>query len=115
MRITDRQIRQIIREELARGVRESRKNPRDVTGYEHLRKMPNTVTWRDGEIDDAWVAEKVGFYKENFPPYMMDMVVEPLIKMLEGIPQDPDVVKKYNDGRVTRQSMEALVAALTGG
>ena len=55
MRITGRQIRQIIREELSR-LQESRRGDEEGSGYEYIRKMPSTIDWVDGPVDDEWVS-----------------------------------------------------------
>ena len=135
MRITGRQIKQIIREELSR-LQESRREADEAddmefysgeeggeeeeegTGYEYLRKMPGTIEWTDGPVDEAWLDRHLRHYG-NFPPYMRPMMARDFEKMLMGKRVDPDVVSNYRKrdgtGIVSRQTVEALVAALTGG
>lgn len=116
---TRRQIRQLIREELSRTLREGRYDEpeEEGTGYEYLSEKPNTVLWVDGPVDEAWLNRHLNHYKKNFPPYMWSMLTRDFDRMLEGMPVDPDVVENYinADGtsRVSRQTVEALVAALS--
>lgn len=110
---TSRQISQLIREELSRALRESRSD-RDVTGYEYLRderkKMRPLLS---GPVDDAWVAEKLSDLNRRFPPYMLPMIADDFAKAAVGR-GDPDVAMRYRSAGVTRETMEALVAALGG-
>ena len=110
---TRRQVRQLIREELSRALRESRSD-RDVTGYEYLederkkmRPLPH------GPVDDAWVAEKLADLNGRFPPFMLPIVADDFAKAAVGR-GDPDVAMRYLRSGVTRETMEALVAALGG-
>jgi len=136
MRITGRQIRQIIREELSR-LQESRRGDDDAddmefysgeeggeegeegSGYEYLSRMPSTIDWVDGPVDQAWFHKTFGYYKKNFPSYMWPMLARDFEVMLSGESFDPDVVSNYRNadgtGIVSRQTVEALVNALHGG
>jgi len=134
MRITGRQIRQIIREELSR-LQETRREDDDAddmefysgeeggeegeegSGYEYLSDMPSTVQWVDGPVDHRWLNPRIEYYKKNFPVNMWPDLARDFEKMLSGNPVDPDVVDNYinADGtsRVSRQTVERLVKVLT--
>jgi len=110
-----RQVRQLIREELGRALRESEYDDDadegmfgdtyDGSGYEQLSDMPGTVQWVDGPVDESWVSSRMSSYMQKFPPHVL--------------PIDPSIVEKYThaDGtsNVTRQTVEALVDAMTRG
>lgn len=127
MRVTRGQVQQIIKEELRRVLREGfydddepEYDPSEEgTGYEYLRDMPNTVQWVDGPVDESWVERRMSSYMQKFPPHVLPMLASDFQAMLEGEPIDPDIVEKYiaADGtsNVTRQTVEALVDALTRG
>lgn len=121
---TRRQIRQLIREELSRTLREGfyddepEYDPSEEgTGYEYLRDRPSTVQWVDGPVDERWLRNKLNFYRQNFSSITLPYVARDFELMLAGESIDPDVVDNYinADGtsNVTRQTVEALVAALT--
>jgi len=134
MRITGRQIRQIIREELSR-LQESRHSDEEAddmefysgeeggeegeegTGYEYLRKMPGTIEWTDGPVDEAWVNRTLARYR-GMPRSMMQMIARDFEKMLAGR-GEREIIAYYRnpDGtsNVTRQTVEALLDALHGG
>jgi hypothetical protein len=116
MRITGRQIRQIIREELSR-LQESRRGGEEGSGYEYIRKMPSTIDWVDGPVDEEWVSNTLRRYR-GMPPYMLQLVAQDFEKMLAGR-GDREIIAIYRnpDGtsNVTRQSVEALLDALHGG
>jgi len=134
MRITDRQIRQIIREELSR-LQESRHSDDEAddmefysgeeggeegeegTGYEYLRKMPGTIEWTDGPVDEAWVKRTLARYR-GMPRSMLQMIARDFEKMLAGR-GEREIIAYYRnpDGtsNVTRQTVEALLDALHGG
>ena len=111
MRITQRQLRQIIKEEIFREMRRD-----EPSGYEYLSELPSTIVWRDGPVDRPWVQKMLSTYQESFPN-SLPMMARDFIMMLDGIPLDPDIVARYIDretglSRHTRQTFEALVAAL---
>ena len=114
---TRRQVRQLIREELSRALREGRRDEPDEegTGYEYLSDMPNTVLWVDGPVDHRWLNRYLNHYK-GVPYSMRSMLASDFEKMLSGKPVDPDIVERYinADGtsNVSRQTVEALVYAL---
>ncbi len=122
---TRRQIRQLIREELSRTLREGfydddepEYDPSEEgTGYEYLRDRPSTVQWVDGPGDERWLNKRLSYYRENFSSITLPYVARDFELMLAGESIDPDVVDNYinADGtsNVTRQTVEALVAALT--
>ena len=122
-----RQVRQLIREELSRALREGfydddepEYDPSEEgTGYEYLSKMPGTIDWVDGPVDEAWLHKTFSYYKKNFPSYMWPQLAGDFEVMLSGERFDPDVVSNYRNrdgtGIVSRQTVEALVAALHGG
>lgn len=116
---TRRQVRQLIREELSRALREGRYDEpeEEGTGYEYLSKMPNTVQWVDGPVDHKWLNPRIEYYRKNFPVNMWPDLARDFERMLEGMPVDPDVVDSYTnaDGtsNVTRQTVERLVKVLT--
>ena len=124
---TRRQVRQLIREELSRALREGfydddepEYDPSEEgTGYEYLSKMPGTIDWVDGPVDEAWLHKTFSYYKKNFPSYMWPQLAGDFEVMLSGERFDPDVVSNYRNrdgtGIVSRQTVEALVAALHGG
>ena len=124
---TRRQVRQLIREELSRALREGfydddepEYDPSEEgTGYEYLSKMPGTIDWVDGPVDEAWLNKTFGYYKKNFSDRMWPMLAHDFEVMLSGERFDPDVVSNYRNpdgtGIVSRQTVEALVAALHGG
>ena len=124
---TRRQIRQLIREELSRTLREGfydddepEYDPSEEgTGYEYLRDMPGTIDWVDGPVDEAWLNKTFGYYKKHFSDRMWPMLAHDFEVMLSGERFDPDVVSNYRKrdgtGIVSRQTIEALVAALHGG
>ena len=122
---TRRQIRQLIREELSRTLREGSGWPDDDppseegTGYEYLRDMPGTIDWVDGPVDEAWLNKTFGYYKKHFSDHMWPLLARDFEVMLSGERFDPDVVSNYRKrdgtGIVSRQTIEALVAALHGG
>ena len=132
MRITGRQIRQIIREELSRlqetewgddpdaeAYYSGENEEEEGTGYEYLSKMPRTIEWVDGPVDEAWLHKILGFYKKNFTQRMWPHLARDFEVMLSGEPFDPDVVENYRNpdgtGVVSRQTVEALISALHGG
>ena len=132
MRITGRQIRQIIREELSRlqetewgddpdaaAYYAGEDSEEEGTGYEYLRHKPKTVDWTDGDVDEAWLDRHLSYYKKHFTPRMWPSLASDFERMLEGVPVDPDIVENYRnpDGTsvVSRQTVEALVSALHGG
>lgn len=107
------QVRRLIREELSRALRESRSD-RDVTGYEYLRDERKKMRpLPSGPVDDAWVAEKLADLSGRLPPYMLPMIADDFAKAAVGR-GDPDVAMRYRSAGVTRETMEALVAALGG-
>ena len=122
-----RQVRQLIREELSRALREGfydddepEYDPSEEgTGYEYLSKMPGTIDWVDGPVDETWLHKTFSYYKKNFPSYMWPQLAGDFEVMLSGERFDPDVVSNYRNrdgtGIVSRQTVEALVAALHGG
>lgn len=124
---TRRQIRQLIREELSRTLREGfydddepEYDPSEEgTGYEYLRDMPNTVQWVDGPVDERWLKNMLNFYRQNFSSITLPYVAGDFENMLAGVGIDPDIVSRYinADGtsKVSRQTVEALVAALHSG
>lgn len=132
MRITSRQIRQIIREELSRLQETEWGDDPDAaayyagedgseeegTGYEYLRNKPSTIDWVDGPVDQAWLHRHFNYYKQNFSDRMWPMLARDFEVMLSGDPFDPDVVENYRNpdgtGVVSRQTVEALVSALHG-
>ena len=126
MRMTRGQVLQIIKEELRRVLREGfydddepEYDPNEEgTGYEYLRGMPNTVQWVDGPVDERWLKNKLNFYRQNFSSIALPYVAGDFENMLAGVGIDPDIVSRYinTDGtsNVTRQTVEALVDALTG-
>jgi hypothetical protein len=111
MKITQRQLRQIIKEELQLEMSRD-----EGTGYEYLDDMPTTVDWTSGPVDEQWVAGMVRHFQERFPNHMSTLAAENFVAMLSGEPVDPDVVQRYTrpDGRskYTRQRIGALVDAL---
>ena len=115
MRITGRQIRQIIREELSR-LQESRRSGEEGSGYEYIRKLPSTIDWVDGPVDEAWVSSKLARYR-GMPRSMLQMIALDFEKMLAGR-GEREIIAYYRneDGtsNVTRQTVEALVDALHG-
>jgi hypothetical protein len=134
MRITGRQIRQIIREELSR-LQESRRGDDDAddmefysgeeggeeegSGYEYLSRMPGTIEWvDDGSIDITWVNGMLRRFKSRLPDSLLPIVARDFEKMLAGKRVDPDIAAEYRnaDGTsmVSRQSMEMLVDLLHG-
>lgn len=125
MRMTRGQVRQIIKEELRRALREGSGWPDDDppseegTGYEYLRDAPSTVQWVDGPVDHKWLNMYLNHYKKGFSPHMWPMLARDFESMLEGEPVDPDIVDHYinADGtsNVSRQTVEALVYALLSG
>ena len=124
-----RHVRQLIREELGRALRESEYDDDadegmfgdsyDGSGYEQLSDMTGTVQWVDGPVDKTWVNSRMSNYMQKFPPHVLPMLASDFQAMLEGEPIDPSIVEKYThaDGtsNVTRQTVEALVDALTRG
>ena len=115
---TRRQVRQLIREELSRALREGRYDDEpeeEGTGYEYLSVMPSTVQWVDGPVDHRWLNRYLNHYK-GVPYSMRSMLASDFEKMLSGKPVDPDIVERYinADGtsNVSRQTVEALVYAL---
>ena len=126
MRMTRGQVQQIIKEELRRVLREGfydddepEYDPSEEgTGYEYLRDMPGTVQWVDGPVDERWLKNKLNFYRQNFSSITLPYVAGDFENMLAGVGIDPDIVSRYinADGtsNVTRQTVEALVDALTG-
>ena len=132
MRITGRQIRQIIREELSRLQETEWGDDPDAlayysgedaeeegTGYEYLRHKPKTIDWTDGDVNEDWLSNHLSYYKKHFPSSMWSDLARDFEVMLSGEPWDPDVVENYrnSDGTsvVTRQTVEALVNALHAG
>ena len=127
MRMTRGQVQQIIKEELRRVLREGfydddepEYDPSEEgTGYEYLSKMPRTIDWVDGPVDKAWLHKTFDYYKKHFSDRMWPMLAHDFEVMLSGEPFDPDVVSNYRNpdgtGIVSRQTIEALVAALHGG
>lgn len=127
MRITGRQIRQIIREELTRSLREGFYDndeeeydySQEGTGYEYLRHKPKTIDWTDGDVNEDWLSNHLSYYEKHFPSRMWSDLARDFEVMLSGEPWDPDVVENYRnpDGTsvVTRQTVEALVNALHAG
>lgn len=132
MRITSRQIRQIIREELSR-LQETRRDDRhrdddkyysgeeggeEGTGYEYLRDMPGTLKMTDGPVDEEWVSQTMRRYA-GLPRELRLEIAKDFVKMLTGRHADPDIVERYrrSDGtsRHTRQTFEALVDMLHSG
>jgi len=93
--------------------------PTAASGYEQLSDMPGTVQWVDGPVDEAWLHKTFSYYKKNFPSYMWPQLAGDFEVMLSGERFDPDVVSNYRNrdgtGIVSRQTVEALVAALHGG
>ena len=133
MKITRRQMRQIILEELNRLQETEWGDDPDAlayyagedgskeegSGYEHLRYMPNTIDWEDGPVDQEWLHRHFNYYKQNFSPRSWPSLAGDFEAMLAGVPRDPDIVENYRNpdgtGVVSRQTVEALVAALHGG
>jgi len=126
MTITRRQVRQLIREELSRALREGfydddepEYDPSEEgTGYEYLSKMPGTIDWVDGPVDEVWLSRMMRHYGK-FPPYMWPQLAGDFEVMLSGERFDPDVVSNYRNpdgtGTVSRQTVEALVDMLHSG
>ena len=124
MRITARQIRQIIREELTRTLREGFYDndeeeydySQEGSGYEHLRNRPSTIEWTDGPVDHEWINKRLRYYRQHFSPHSWPSLAVDFQLMLDGEPMDPDVVSNYRnpDGTsvVSRQTVEELVNAL---
>ena len=114
MRITGRQIRQIIREELSR-LQESRRSG-EGTGYEYIRKLPSTIDWVDGPVDEEWVNSTLARYR-GMPRNMLQMIALDFEEMLAGR-GEREIIAYYrkSDGtsKVTRQTIEALLDALHG-
>jgi hypothetical protein len=136
MRITARQIRQIIREELSR-LQETRRDDDEAddmefysgeeggeegeegSGYEYLSRMPGTIEWvDDGSIDITWVNGMLRRFKSRLPDSLLPIAARDFEKMLAGKRVDPDIAAEYRnaDGTsmVSRQSMEMLVDLLHG-
>ncbi len=121
MRITGRQIRQIIREELGRTLREGfwgDDPPEEGSGYQHLSAESPILDLTDGPVRMQWVNEMLEHLR-SFPPYMLPMLVQDFEKMLAGRPVGVDVANMYRSkgGTVflSRRSVEALLSALQGG
>ena len=114
MRVTGRQIRQIIREELSRLQESRRDSEEEGTGYEYLKDERKKMRpLPHGPVDDAWVAEKLADLNRRVPPFMLPIVADDFAKAAVGR-GDPDVAMRYLRSGVTRETMEALVAALGG-
>lgn len=106
------QIRQMIKEELSRALREGRSD-RDVTGYEYLKDERKKMRpLPHGPVDDAWVAEQLAGFK-GVPPFMLPMLADDFAKAAVGR-GDPDIAMRYLRAGVTRETMEALVTAMGG-
>lgn len=116
---TRRQIRQLIREELSRTLREGYDDEpeEEGTGYEYLSDMPSTVQWVDGPVDHKWLNPRIEHYKKIYPVNMWPDLARDFEKMLSGKSVDPDIVERYinADGtsNVSRQTVERLVKVLT--
>jgi len=115
---TRKQVRQLIREELSRALREGQYDDEpeeEGTGYEYLSDMPSTVQWVDGPVDHRWLNRYLNHYK-GVSYSMRSMLASDFKKMLSGKPVGPDIVERYinADGtsNVSRQTVEALVYAL---
>ena len=97
---TRRQIRQLIREELSRTLREGfydddepEYDPSEEgTGYEYLRDRPSTVQWVDGPVDERWLNKRLSYYRENFSSITLPYIARDFELMLAGESIDPDVV-----------------------
>lgn len=118
---TRRQVRQLIKEELGRALREGfydDEPSEEGSGYEYLSERPSTVQWVDGPVDERWLDKRLSYYKQNFSRRSWPMLARDFEQMLAGEPTDPDVVENYinDDGtsNVTRQTVEALVSELLG-
>ena len=130
MKITRRQVRQIIREELSRLQETEWGDDPDAaayyagedgseeegSGYEYLRDRPSTIDWVDGPVNHAWVDKMLKYYRQHFSPRSWPSLAGDFEVMLSGEPMDPDVVSNYRNpdgtGVVTRQTVEELVNAL---
>lgn len=101
---TRRQVRQLIREELSRALREV--------------EEPVVIDWREGPIDEEWVDNKVNLYSVRFDNDISRFkeVAYELVAMLEGEPTDPSIAKHYlnPDGtsKYTRASVEDLATKM---
>ena len=114
MSITEKHLRQIIREELSRNMNESYRD--EGTGYEYLKGRPNRVMqWQEGPVDTAWVQRMLRSYQESFPNSMPSMANE-LQAVLDSEPMDPDIITNYADrkgvSKMTWSTLSALIDAM---
>lgn len=111
MRLTEKRVREIIRESVRQVLREWI----DDDGEPYVSDRPTTVIWIDGPVDQMWVKKRLDHYA-SMPPTMLHSAMNDFIRMLEGEDMDSDVVEMYtnSDGtsKVTRQTMEAFVRGL---
>lgn len=111
MRVTEKRVREIIRESVRQVLREWI----DDDGEPYVSDRPTTVIWIDGTVDQMWVKKRLDYYAD-MPLSMLLSVMNDFTRMLEGEDMDPDVVENYtnSDGtsNVSRQTVEAFIRGL---